>query len=91
LDLVDKVVQLAKTKGCTPGQLALAWLLKQGDNVIPIPGTRQLKYLEENLGSLKVELSDREVKEIREVAEKADVIGESYMASMVPYLFADTI
>ena len=46
LELVDKVTQLAKKKGCTPGQLGLAWLLQQGSNVIPIPGTRQLKNLQ---------------------------------------------
>ena len=89
--LVEKVVQIAKTKGCTPGQLALAWLLKQGDNVIPLPGTRQAKYLDDNLGAFKVELSDKELRDIREIAETANVMGERYMASLVDGLFADTI
>lgn len=91
LDLVDQVAELAKRKGCTVGQLALAWLLKQGENVIPIPGTRHLKYLEENVGALKVELTSEEAHEIREVAEKAGVKGERYPASFSAYLFADTI
>jgi len=90
LDLVERVEALAKKKGCTPGQVALAWLLKQGENVIPIPGTRQVKYLEENWGALKVELSDKEVKEIREMAEKAEVKGERYDPSMASMQFADS-
>jgi aryl-alcohol dehydrogenase-like predicted oxidoreductase len=91
LEIVDKINQLAKKKGCTPGQLALAWLMKQGKNVIPIPGTRQLKYLEENLGSLKVNLTKKETQELRELAEKAEVKGERYPASALSGCFADTI
>ncbi len=91
LVLVDRVSELAKKKGCTPSQLALAWLLKQGANVIPIPGTRQLKYLEENWAALKVDLSDEEVKELRQLAEKADVRGERYDAAGLAGTFADTI
>jgi len=91
LELVDSVEKLAKKKGCTPGQLALAWLLQQGDNVIPIPGTRQLKYLEENLGAFKVEFSKQELEEIREMAEKAEVKGERYAPASMSLLFADTI
>ena len=91
MELVSLVEKIAQRKGCTPGQLALAWLLRQGENVIPIPGTRQLKYLEENLGALKVELTAEEDKEIRELSEKADVKGERYPAQMATTLFADTI
>jgi len=76
LELVDKVTELAKKKGCTPGQLALAWLLKQGPNVIPLPGTRQLKNFKENIDALKVELTEEEDKEIREFAENADIRGQ---------------
>jgi len=81
LVLAELVGELAKKKGCTSSQLALAWLLKQGDNVIPIPGTRQLKYLEENWGAIKVDLTEEELKEIREVAEKADVKGTRYLTN----------
>src|SRR4051794_15630127 len=58
LDLVDKVREIAAEKGCTPGQLALAWLLRQGEDIVPIPGTKRLRYLEENLGALEVRLTD---------------------------------
>lgn len=75
LVLVDRFKALADKKGCTPGQLALAWLLAQGDDIIPIPGTKKLKYLEENFGSLKVHLTKEEVQEIREEVEKAEVVG----------------
>jgi len=89
LELVYKVEKLAEKKGVTPGQLALAWLLKQGKNVISIPGTRQIKYLEENVGALKVELTDEETKYIRETAEKAEVFGER--SQNMAMCFGDTI
>src|SRR5579862_9067807 len=57
LDLVAQVRQLAAEKGCTPAQLALAWVLAQGDDVVPIPGTKRVKYLEENAGALDVKLT----------------------------------
>ena len=57
LRLVAKVEELAREKGCTPGQLALAWVLAQGEDVVPIPGTKRRKYLEENLAAADVELT----------------------------------
>jgi aryl-alcohol dehydrogenase-like predicted oxidoreductase len=57
LDLVAKIEQIAGRKGCTPAQLALAWVLAQGDDIVPIPGTKRRKYLEENLGALDVRLT----------------------------------
>lgn len=75
LVLVDRFVALAEKKGCTPGQLALAWLSAQGEDIIPIPGTKKIKYMEENVGALKVQLSKEEIKEIREEVEKAEVVG----------------
>ncbi|MEN3316127.1 MAG: hypothetical protein V7605_2361, partial [Acidimicrobiaceae bacterium] len=68
LDLVDKVRELASEKGCTPGQLALAWLLAQGEDIVPIPGTKRVRYLEENLGALDVVLIDDDLRRIDEVA-----------------------
>ncbi|MDV6373859.1 aldo/keto reductase, partial [Deinococcus arenicola] len=56
LDLVREVQGIAEEKGCTPAQLALAWVLAQGKNIVPIPGTKRVKYLEENLGALDVTL-----------------------------------
>jgi len=83
--------QLAEKKGCTPGQLALAWLLKQGDNVIPIFGSRDLKHFTENLGALKVELSEKEAQQIRELAVKADIRGERYPPEFLAQSYLDTI
>ncbi len=61
LDLVEQVRKLAADKGCTPGQLALAWVLAQGDDVAPIPGTKRVSYLEENVGALSVALTTDEL------------------------------
>jgi len=90
LKLVDGLVEIAKKKGCTPGQLTLAWLLAQGDDIIPIPGTKKIKYLEENLGALDVKLTREEEKEIRDLVEKAEVHGARYPETMLDTLFADT-
>src|SRR5438309_3124711 len=68
LDLVDKVREIASEKGCRPGQLALAWLLAQGDDVVPIPGTKRVRYLEENLGGVDVALTADDLRRIDEVA-----------------------
>jgi len=89
LVLVDKIQALAKKKGCTPGQLTLAWLMRQGDDIIPIPGTKKIKYLEENLGALAVKLTEEEDKEVRDAVETAEVVGERYPPTFVQ-LLADT-
>jgi aryl-alcohol dehydrogenase-like predicted oxidoreductase len=81
LDLVQRVKDIAATKGCTPGQLAIAWLLAQGDDIVPIPGTKRLRYLEENLGGVDVTLSDADVRAIDEAAPKGETAGDRY-ASM---------
>ncbi|KAI9815130.1 MAG: hypothetical protein M1827_002973 [Pycnora praestabilis] len=90
LKLVDHISELAKKKGCTAGQLTLAWLMAQGNDIIPIPGTKKLKYLDENLGALDVKLTAEENKEIRQAIEKAEVHGERYPSAMMHTLFADT-
>jgi aryl-alcohol dehydrogenase-like predicted oxidoreductase len=90
LKLVDEIVKLAKKKGCTAGQLTLAWLLAQGDDIIPIPGTKKIKYLEENLGALNLKLTKDEIKEIRNKIEAAEVHGERYPVQTLGFLFADT-
>lgn len=64
LELVRTIQELAEKKGCTPSQLALAWVLAQGEDIVPIPGTKRLRYLEENLGSIRVELSRGELQSI---------------------------
>ena len=90
LELVDKLEGLAKKKGITPGQLTLAWLMRQGEDIVPIPGTKRIKYLEENMGSLEVELSEEDVGEVRKAVDGAQVHGIRYPAAMAGSLFADT-
>jgi aryl-alcohol dehydrogenase-like predicted oxidoreductase len=78
LDLVHHVAQLAMEKECTTSQLALAWLLAQGRDVIPIPGTKRVKYLEENVGALEVQLSDAELQEINDIFPVGAASGARY-------------
>lgn len=78
LDLVDRIVELAKVKGCTPAQLALAWVLAQGDDIVPIPGTRRQRNLEENIGALAVTLGEDELRRIDELLPKGAAAGERY-------------
>lgn len=67
--------ELATKKGCTAPQLALAFLLKQGNDIIPIPGTKQLKYLEQNWASIEIKLTDEEEAEIRRFVQSAEIAG----------------
>jgi aryl-alcohol dehydrogenase-like predicted oxidoreductase len=83
LDLVARVESIAKEKNCTPGQLALAWLLAQGDDIIPIPGTKRRKYLEENFGALSVQLSKDELRRIEEIAPRGAAAGQRYPEHMM--------
>jgi aryl-alcohol dehydrogenase-like predicted oxidoreductase len=78
LELVDKVTALAAEKAVTPGQLAIAWVLAQGDDVVPIPGTKRIAYLEENLGAAGVELTADDLRQIDEVAPKGVALGDRY-------------
>ncbi|KAK0704425.1 Aldo/keto reductase-like protein [Lasiosphaeris hirsuta] len=75
LVLVDRINELAKKKGCTGGQLTMAWILAQGNDFFPIPGTRNIKYLEENIAAVHVQVSDDEEKEIRKLLEDVTIIG----------------
>jgi hypothetical protein len=90
VQLVDKISELAKKKGVTPSQLTLAWLMAQGDDIIPIPGTTKVERLEENLGSLKVKISQEEEQEIRKLCEEAEIHGGRYPEAVTSSLFADT-
>lgn len=78
LDLVQRVEDIAGRKRCTPAQLALAWLLAQGDDIVPIPGTKQRRYLDENIDSLEIELTRSDLEEIEEVAPKGAAAGDRY-------------
>jgi aryl-alcohol dehydrogenase-like predicted oxidoreductase len=81
LKLVESLTHIAESKGCTPGQLTLAWLLAQGDDILPIPGTTQVKNLEANWRALQVSLSPEEERAVRAEVEKAE--GECRLAGHV--------
>jgi aryl-alcohol dehydrogenase-like predicted oxidoreductase len=83
LKLVAVVKELASEKGVTPGQLALAWVLAQGQDMIPIPGTKRLRYLEENMGALQVNLTESDRKKIAERLAHIPVVGERYAPEMM--------
>jgi aryl-alcohol dehydrogenase-like predicted oxidoreductase len=83
LDLVKHIGEIAKSKGCTPAQLALAWVLAQGDDLVPIPGTKRRQYLEENVGALDVTLTADDLRRIDEVAPKGVAAGTRYPEAMM--------
>jgi aryl-alcohol dehydrogenase-like predicted oxidoreductase len=78
LALVDEIRSLAERKGCTPGQLALAWVLAQGDDVVPIPGTKRVRYLEENVGAASVSLSEDDRQALDSAVPREAVVGDRY-------------
>lgn len=78
LELVKRVEEIVKEKKCTPSQLALAWLLAQGDDIIPIPGTKRRKYLEENADALQVKLTPQDLRRIGEVTPHGAAAGDRY-------------
>ena len=78
LDLVERVRAIAVEKGCTPGQLALAWVLSRGEDVVPIPGTKHVRYLEENVGALDVTLTGEDLARLDEVAPVGAAAGARY-------------
>jgi aryl-alcohol dehydrogenase-like predicted oxidoreductase len=81
LDLVARVEEIAREKGCTPAQLALAWVLAQGPDIVPIPGTKRRKYLDENLGALEVALEAGDLRRIDDAFPKGAAAGTRYAAS----------
>jgi aryl-alcohol dehydrogenase-like predicted oxidoreductase len=81
LQLVRKIETMGTNKGCTSSQLALAWVMAQGDYIFPIPGTKHIKYLEENVGALDISLSEEELKEIDSIAPKGVAAGSRYPES----------
>ena len=80
LQLVDKIKEIAKAKGCTSSQLALAWVLARGSDIVPIPGTKRAKYLDENLGALDVTLTAGDLSEIDAVLPGGQTAGDRYPA-----------
>ncbi len=84
--LAAEFAEFAKSKNCTPAQLAIAWVIAQGDNIIPIPGTKRRKYLEENAGSVDVDLTDKDMEAIEEIVNKYSNIGPRYSSRESKFL-----
>jgi aryl-alcohol dehydrogenase-like predicted oxidoreductase len=83
LDLVTQIRALAEQKNCTPAQLAISWLLKQGNDIVPIPGTKRVSYLLENLGALELELTAEDLQTIDAILPKGAASGDRYPAAMM--------
>ena len=78
LELVQRIEKIAAEKNCTPAQLALAWVLAQGDDIVPIPGTKRRTYLDQNLGALDVKLTAADLRRIDELAPRGAAVGARY-------------
>jgi aryl-alcohol dehydrogenase-like predicted oxidoreductase len=78
LDLVAAVEEMAEAKGCTPSQLALAWVMAQGEDIVPIPGTKRIKYLEQNVAALEVTLTPEEIAHLSDALPIGAAVGERY-------------
>ena len=86
LALVEQIKQMASAKGCTPSQLALAWVLAQGEDIVTIPGTKRRKYLDENLDAIEVKLTPEDLEQIDRVAPRGVAAGERYAAAAMRLL-----
>ena len=78
LVIVDRLEEIAREKGVTPGQLALAWVMHQGDDIVPIPGTKRVAYLEENAAAVDVELTEEDLQRLDEIAPHGVAAGDRY-------------
>jgi aryl-alcohol dehydrogenase-like predicted oxidoreductase len=83
LDLVSRLQQMAHDKGCTASQLALAWVLTQGEDIVPIPGTKRIKYLEENLRAMEIRLTDADLAQIESISPRGAAAGPRYPEHMM--------
>jgi len=91
LKIAEAMKQIGEKHNATAGQVSLAWLLAQGNDVIPIPGTTKIKYLEENLGAIKIQLNSTDLKEVRSKAELADASqGDRYPSGFAELSYSDT-
>ena len=86
LELVARVTEIAREKGVTPGQLALAWVLAQGQDVVPIPGTKRRRYLEENATASEIELTDQDLARLDELSPKDAAAGTRYPEAMMRFV-----
>lgn len=83
LDLVQRVAEIAREKRCSPAQLALAWVLARGEDIVPIPGTKRRKYLQENVGAVEVNLTSDDLARIEEIAPRSAFSGPRYSEAMM--------
>ncbi len=83
LQLVDRVKEFAREIGATPSQLALAWVLSKGEDIVPIPGTKRRKYLEENAAAVDIQLSPAQLQELDEIFPPGAIAGERYTPQMM--------
>jgi aryl-alcohol dehydrogenase-like predicted oxidoreductase len=86
LDVLQKIEQLAAKKGVTPSQLALAWVMAQGRDIVPIPGTKRVKYLEENAAAANITLTSDELDQIGQVSPKGVAAGTRYAPEMMRFI-----
>src|SRR5882724_6552429 len=86
LELVTRVTEMAREKGVTPGQLALAWVLAQGEDMVPIPGTKRRSYLEENAAASEIELAAGDLARLDELAPRGTAVGMRYPEAMMRYV-----
>jgi aryl-alcohol dehydrogenase-like predicted oxidoreductase len=80
---VEQIQQIAQEKHCTAAQLAIAWLLRQDEHIVPIPGTKRISFLLDNLGALNIELTDRDLGRIDAVMPKGAAAGDLYSAELM--------
>jgi len=86
LALVERITAIATGKDCTPAQLALAWLLAQGEDIVPIPGTKRRDRLEENMAALDVRLTASDLAQLAELAPRGVAAGDRYSATMMTFV-----
>jgi aryl-alcohol dehydrogenase-like predicted oxidoreductase len=86
LDLVERIGEIAAAKGCTPSQLALAWVLAQGEDIVPIPGTKRRTYLEEDAAALDVRLGPEDFRRLDEAAPRGAAAGNRYAEAMMAFI-----
>jgi aryl-alcohol dehydrogenase-like predicted oxidoreductase len=86
LELVKRIQEIAAERGCTASQLALAWVLAQGEDIVPIPGTKRRTYLEENLAALNIELTAEDLERINDVAPQGVAAGTRYPEAMMSFV-----
>ncbi|KAK5658167.1 hypothetical protein OQA88_2140 [Cercophora sp. LCS_1] len=90
-EIVARFEELAREKGCTAAQLAIAWLVKQGEDIFPIPGTKKVRFLEENCEAVGIGLTDEEEREVRGFVEGVEVQGGTVPDAMRGHLYSETV